>query len=194
MQVQSSFLKKGCNTDNNKEYDTDYERVPLMLEEITLSSEADRLYKMYRIHYSKSEIGKYCYLRCLKENDAIQFMIKFSELLVENCPDLFMRESIISCGYIKMNTWIRIMQKLKLLNNYKLWRPQYWGEFSGRPVKYTSGYHVLIDTFESHNPNDIIVNILHKKGHLKVINAMIINPINSFNDEVTKSMRSDNVT
>lgn len=57
------------------------------------------------IFYISSEKGKYLYPRCLREHDTTQFIVKFVNILVENCPIISMIESIISACYIKMNKW-----------------------------------------------------------------------------------------
>jgi hypothetical protein len=159
--------------------------------ELLSSDEAATLLNEYRCAVRAAPSNRYCYLTVL-DRDAACFMAKLADLLCTNCRDEQTRTAIVTGGYIKMITWRRVLQMISLQRTYKLWRHLYWGEKADRePSTSTTGFHVLVETFPGPEGSSE-VDVLHEKGHLRVLNPLRIHAANGY-PSVLDGFWSDNV-
>jgi hypothetical protein len=145
------------------------------------SDEAATLLDEYRCAVRAAPSNRYCYLTVLDRDDAAYFMAKLADLLCTH-----------GGGYIKMITWRRVLGMISLQCTYNLWRHLYWGEKADRePSTTTTGFYVLVETFRGPEGSRQ-VNVLHEKGHLRVLNPLRIHAANGY-PPVLDGFWSDNV-
>lgn len=129
---------------------------------------------------------RYCYVRCLQEQDRNVFIRAYVDALANGCKNTDRRKEIIDSGGIRLRVWKFLMNNCSpmLQSTYHLHRYAHWGENVGavKISKYYSSYTVELAIFGpqlgAHS------HILFYDHHLERVQERLIKPSRHVNKMV----------
>ena len=144
--------------DNNNDSTEDISELTKLLEDGTITkSELDAKMEMMP--------ERFCFIKCLKSDDKDAFVSEYIKIVNSNPIELKFYEN----GVIRVATWLEIMGRIDLQNNYCIYRDAYWGENTGKKDVSTEkgGYKSMLIEFGSDHIST--VDLLIANNHISRI-------------------------